>query len=215
MATKMTASEITERINKAEEAVEKKKKSIARLEKEIANWTGSEYMKEVRQDDLSRRNQELQDKEKTLQNWKKKLEEVNDTDKVIREIPEQLHKLMEQIREEMIKDRTQYRDTMKKDYAEMERKEFIKKYKYTDFYKVYYQTDEDIAKEARRDSKYYIIDLVQRVTKKVGEITKWELWDAGSELNGWVWGTRGSAKIETILAGGYNVQCLHTRVLVK
>ena len=125
MATKMTATEITERINKAEEAVEKKKKSIARIEKEIANWTGSEYMKEIRQDDL-RRKQELQDKEKTLQNWKKKLEEVNDTDKVIREIPEQLHKLMEQIREEMIKDRTQYRDTMKKDYAEMERKEFIK-----------------------------------------------------------------------------------------
>ena len=29
MATKMTATEITERINKAEEAVEKKKKSIA------------------------------------------------------------------------------------------------------------------------------------------------------------------------------------------
>ena len=73
MATKMTASEITERINKAEEAVEKKKKSIARLEKEIANWTGSEYMKESRQDDLSRRKQELQDKEKPCRTGKRNL----------------------------------------------------------------------------------------------------------------------------------------------
>lgn len=229
MATKMSAIEITERINKTEEAIKKlenliQKRINERLPKLENEWEAEtdenkKYWKSCDikhlKEDIENGKKKLEEKKATLKKWQDKLEEVNETDKIIRKIPEQLYKLMEQIREEMIKERTEFRDTMIKDYSEMKRNEFREKYRYADFYKVYYQTDEDIVKEANRDSKYYIIDLVHRVTKKVGEITKWELWDAGNELNGWVWGTRGRAEIETILAGGYNIQCLHNRVLVK
>ena len=38
---------------------------------------------------------------------------------------------------------------------------------------------------------------------------------AKGELNGLVNGTRGVARVTTIGAGGYNIQCFHFRTLVK
>ena len=229
MATKMTAVEITERINKASEVVRKietlivkrETKDLPKLEQKIKAekdenakyWL--ECDKRHMEENLQNNKSKLEEKRNILKKWQSKLEEVNSTNNKLKDIPEQLKQLQKQIKEEMIKDRTEYRDTMKKDRNEMNWQDFKEKYRYGDYYKVYYQTDEDIEKEAERDSKYYILNLIHRVSEKVGEITKWELWDAGNELNGWVWGTKGNAKIETILAGGYNVQCLHTRVLVK
>ena len=71
----------------------------------------------------------------------------------------------------------------------------------------------DMAKEveARR------IDLYNRCAKIVGTVTDaigLRLGNNGS-INGFVIGTEGKAEVETIYAGGYNIQCLHYRVLVK
>lgn len=59
--------------------------------------------------------------------------------------------------------------------------------------------------------------LIVRVREIVGEVT-----DAAGlyvaddgEINGVVVGTQGKARVTTISAGGYNVQCFHFRVLVK
>lgn len=58
--------------------------------------------------------------------------------------------------------------------------------------------------------------LMNRVTEMVGEITDASgLYVADNlELNGKVIGTKGAATVTTIYAGGYNIQCLHFRVLV-
>ena len=61
-------------------------------------------------------------------------------------------------------------------------------------------------------------DLIERVTKEVGEIVDASDLSIGSkngELNGIIVGKNGKVRIETISAGGYNIQCLHYRVLVK
>ena len=66
-----------------------------------------------------------------------------------------------------------------------------------------------------KESKYF--DLCNRISEVVGEITDARGLSIGNrygELNGVVDGTKGSARIETIGAGGYNVQCFHYRVLV-
>ena len=66
-----------------------------------------------------------------------------------------------------------------------------------------------------------ILDLTDRVTKITGPVTSY----AGlrlvpgnggwSVLNGVVDGEDGKAKVESILAGGYAIQRLHVRTLVK
>jgi len=60
-------------------------------------------------------------------------------------------------------------------------------------------------------------NLIQQVTKVVGEITDAEGLHFGydSGINGLVVGKDGKARVETIDAGGYNIQCYHYRVLVK
>lgn len=82
-------------------------------------------------------------------------------------------------------------------------------------------SDEDIHKENVESGKRIILDLVNRVTKITGPITSWSglhltQGNGGwSVLNGIVEGEDGRASVETILAGGWNVQKLHCRTLVK
>ena len=59
--------------------------------------------------------------------------------------------------------------------------------------------------------------LIARVEKKTGKITDASALRIGAngELNGVVKGEKDIAEVNTITAGGYNIQCLHYRVLVK
>ena len=61
------------------------------------------------------------------------------------------------------------------------------------------------------------ISLISRTEKKIGGIidaTELYIADDGS-INGFILGENGKAEINTIYAGGYNIQCLHYRVLIK
>ena len=73
----------------------------------------------------------------------------------------------------------------------------------------------DIRKRAERDAKEYVSDLYRRVTKKVGDIVDYhDLYLNGPAINGVVVGERGTTRLETIMAGGYNIQRLHLRVIL-
>ena len=78
------------------------------------------------------------------------------------------------------------------------------------------QSDEYLYKKNEDEATMYVKDLIHRIKNRVGEITNLEnIHFHGKALNGIVEGTTGTAVIETILAGGYNIQRLHYRVLVK
>lgn len=73
-----------------------------------------------------------------------------------------------------------------------------------------------LEKELEREKQNKMVDLIQRVNAVVGSMT-----DAGGlridvkgNLNGIVVGEKGKAKVETIGAGGWNIQCWHYRTLV-
>ena len=70
---------------------------------------------------------------------------------------------------------------------------------------------EQIKKESERKKK----NLLNRIESKVGKIVHTSLnIGADGELNGIIEGKKGKVKIETVHAGGYNIQCLHFRVLI-
>jgi len=75
------------------------------------------------------------------------------------------------------------------------------------------QLNEMLDKEVIRKER----NLIARVRKAVGTITDASNLYIGNnaEINGYVIGTEGKAKVETITAGGYNIQRLHFRVLVN
>jgi len=79
-----------------------------------------------------------------------------------------------------------------------------------------YQTEADIRKACTRYADGYVMNLIDRVTKYIGQITDYSgLYLTGPAINGIVEGERGRVRLETIIAGGWNIQCLHNRVLVK
>lgn len=81
-----------------------------------------------------------------------------------------------------------------------------------------YHIDEELLKkEVAKEKKNKYFDLVNRITKVVGTIVDASNLSVGNqrgELNGIVSGIHGKARIETISAGGYNIQKFHYRVLV-
>ena len=72
--------------------------------------------------------------------------------------------------------------------------------------------DKDLEKEA--NAKYD--DIIERTNDIVGTITDATGLRIGKkgDLNGIVIGDRGRAKVQTIGAGGYNIQCYHFRTLI-
>lgn len=76
-------------------------------------------------------------------------------------------------------------------------------------------SDAEIEKRAKRDSDFYVLDLIRRVTKKVGAIQDYRnLTVNGPAINGVIIGEKGSTRLETIIAGGYNIQREHYRVIL-
>lgn len=58
--------------------------------------------------------------------------------------------------------------------------------------------------------------IIERTNKIVGQITDASNLSVGAsgDLNGYIIGTNGTAKVTTIGAGGYNIQCYHFRTLI-
>jgi len=71
----------------------------------------------------------------------------------------------------------------------------------------------EMAKE--KDRKYDFI--IERTTQLIGQITDASLLGVGAkgDLNGYIKGTNGTAHVQTIGAGGWNIQCFHFRTLIN
>lgn len=71
-------------------------------------------------------------------------------------------------------------------------------------------------KDLNDDANAMYDDIIERTNKVTGKITDATALKVGAkgELNGYIVGERGTAKVQTIGAGGYNVQRFHFRTLI-
>lgn len=172
------------------------------------------------QDDITRGNYEIENTKKTLEKYEAQLAgEIEKESIFLTEIPEIFKSLIDELVETWDRWDKARRERLIKAYHDLGYNEFMKKYSYAD-YEFKYVTDEKIHDGNEIDAKALVLDLYYRVKDITGEVTDWTGIRAtqGSQgftvLNGIVIGKEGRAKVESILAGGYNIQRLHVRVLV-
>ena len=80
---------------------------------------------------------------------------------------------------------------------------------------LYHATEEDIEKACAKEAKDYVRNLWYRIKDIVGDVVDYgHLYLSGPAINGPIYGTKGNVRLETILAGGWNIQRLHYRVLI-
>lgn len=171
------------------------------------------------EDDIERGKGEIEETKKTLEKYEAQLAgEIEKESVLIREIPESMKMMQTQLVEKWDEWDIARRDMIKVKYREMGYREFFQKYSGAD-YEMIYKTNEQLHNANMRDAEMLIINLFYRIKDITGEVTSWAgihctQGNMGAVLNGVVTGKEGRARVESILAGGYNIQRLHVRVLV-
>lgn len=236
----MKTEELRIKVEKAKEAVAKTEKTIERHKQQAtkklaivvkngwdpedrycrqgtpdhqeAYWAICEYQDKL--DDIKNAEEKLEDKKRILQGWEDKLiaEEKREI-LFLNEVPEEFKQLEAYLVKEWDAYDIKHRENMKAKYAELGYKEFIKEYTHR-AYEAIHDSNEKIHKENTRTARELILGLYARVIGITGKVTSWEdMTLRGGALNGFVTGENGTCKVESILAGGWNIQRLHVRVL--
>lgn len=183
---------------------------------------------ETLQDDIIRLNKEIPEIQKTIEKYQGQLAgEIEKESIFIKEVPEVMKKLEEQLVAEWDRWDQERRERLSKVYKEVGYKTFIKGTPEKHFwdahthadYEFMFLTDEEIHKDNVKLARAEVLDLYRRVKDITGEVTDWtgiglEHGNIFPVLTGLVIGKEGKAFVETILAGGYNIQRLHIRTLV-
>lgn len=172
------------------------------------------------EDDIERGTKEIEETKKTIEKYQKQLTgEIEKESILIREIPESMKKMQEELVTRWDEWDIERKNSLLNAYKELEYRKFIEKYKYAG-YQFMHQTDEEIHNSNMNDAKIFIIQLYNRIKDITGEVTDWTgiTLESGNDgipvLTGFITGKMGRAEVETIVAGGYNIQRLHVRTLV-
>lgn len=171
--------------------------------------------------DIKRLGKEIKEAQNTLAKYEAQLAgEIEKEAQFIKEVPKQA-KDMEQMLIEKWDESDKHRRQWYRDEAErLGYADFVKQYRYG-AWEYRYATDEEIHNGNVKSARAFVLDLLNRTKEITGEITSWSdvHLTVGTNgfpvLNGYVEGKEGRALVESIYAGGYNIQRLHVRVLVK
>lgn len=117
----------------------------------------------------------------------------------------------------MRKDNREEYDRINKEYEEC-RKEYMSRWSFIfEYVECDTFNDEKLAKYLKKDAdaKYdFIIERTNAIVGQITDATNLRIGNKG-DLNGFIIGEKGTAKVETIGAGGYNIQCFHFRTLIN
>lgn len=172
-------------------------------------------------EDARNANKKLHDAKRIMEDWEHRLKIQTKKERMLEnEIPESLKALQAKLTKTYIEQSKSIQneiEDLKSQMAtdEISRTFFNRMFSRTQM-ETYYKTDKEIAEEAAETAEIFVLDLYNRVKEITGNITDWaNIQFYRNALNGYVIGEEGTAEVETIIAGGYNIQKLHYRVLVK
>lgn len=214
------------KIEKKQATIEKKTALIAKKENKRSKMTDELDIREIEWDikylreDIDRLTKEIEETKKSLAKYEAQLVGELERDSILlKDVPESMKQMQTELVARWDEWDFERRENIRRDHAEMPYKEFQKKYKYSDW-EFMYKTNDQIHNANVQDAKSLIINLYYRIKDITGEVTDWSgikcvMGAYGAVLNGYVVGKEGRAEVDTILAGGYNIQRLHVRTLVK
>ena len=163
----------------------------------------------------------IEEQKRIIEKWQKAVEaEQAKAKRIAFEYPKEFNEFRDNLVSAWTKQDLNRKAKLLKAREEMEYKEFYQKFGRT-AYNIMHSTEEDFRKSNERSADALILNLWNRVKEKTGTPTAYNLYlENGNEwegvvLNGTVKGTDGIARVESIYAGGYNIQKFHIRTLVK
>lgn len=175
---------------------------------------------------------ELEDAKKTLEKYRKALETAKDKQNTLSEMPEAIINFKNSLIERWDAYDEWKRNSIKEDYRRYidgansreeylaNRREMREKWG-AGYYDFMYLTSEQIHKANVQAAETIVLNLIERTIEIAGKITDCRglVLDRDNQgcaiINGLIIGEKGKAKVESIGAGGYNIQRYHIRVLVK
>lgn len=182
---------------------------------------------------IERTKKAIAEKKAVVAKWEVALKEAEEKEELIeRTFPQVLKDFQNHVVEMWDEYDMNRKEFLKKEYdrirAEVNEKnstkaykQFIKLYKHNGYDFMMYTTAEEIHRDNLKASERLLVNLWNRVKEIVGEATDWAGLHItqgnefeGCTVNGMVIGTKGKALVETIGAGGYNIQRYHYRTLV-
>lgn len=169
---------------------------------------------------------DLYDARQTLAKYQKQLTVETDRMNTLNEIPEALIEFKNNLIERWDRYDEWRRNSIREDMHKENEMDY-KEYKAMmwdkwgrNYMDLAFRKPEDEHKSNVKDAETLILNLINRVTEKVGQITDAQYLrldrdnDGFSIINGRIIGTKGECRVESIGAGGYNIQRYHIRVLV-
>jgi hypothetical protein len=131
------------------------------------------------------------------------------------EIPEAFKTLKDILVENWTKFDLEEQKHYYKKYKELGYKTFIQRYSRSRWDYLRSHNEQDFREENEKAAENWILDLYNRIKRETGEIVTWDNITATPKgLNGYIKGKLGAVNVETIMAGGYNIQRLHYRVIL-
>jgi len=214
----MTITTLKERIQKAEDKIAKKQLTIQKKQGWIDAGKKDESECRWLREDIVRLGKEITETKNTLDKYTKQLAgEIERESILITAIPEVLKLLQQHLVEEWDRWDVKRKLNLQAKYKELGWKAFFAAGYTGADYDFKDMSEEQIHNNNIRNAKDAIIDLYSRVKDITGEVIDWSGITTGvgaTALNGLVIGKEGRAKVESITAGGYNIQRLHIRILV-
>lgn len=202
-APKTQKEKIAERIEKNETKLEKAKALLAKKEAKAAKKSEmDEFEYSYLLEEIEGKKYQIEELEALIERQRKQLETAKDEisektkkELIMKQLPE-LPKVLKDLRDDL---ETRIFDMLIRENED----------------KKSYKRDEEVLK---RDSAYeanlLVKDVWAKIFEKTGNLIECDVYNGGWQINGIFKGEKGTAKVQTVFAGGYNIQCLHMRTLV-